>query len=96
MARITYRKTRKGETITMRADKGEDLRGVVEQMAKPVQPTLIELERAYLKAHREEQKAVAALPENPPKAMTDRCWALAEATNKAREALTYARDKETK
>lgn len=29
MARITYRKTRKGETITMRADKGEDLRGVL-------------------------------------------------------------------
>lgn len=36
MARITYRKTRKGETITMYADKGEDLRGVVAETAKPV------------------------------------------------------------
>lgn len=38
MARITYRKTRKGETITMHADKGEDLRGVVEAMATPAKP----------------------------------------------------------
>lgn len=65
-------------------------------MAKPEPPTIAQLERAYLKAHRAEQKAVAALPENPPKAMTDRCWALAEATNRAREALTAARDLEAK
>jgi len=59
-------------------------------------PTIAQLERAYLKAYRAEQKAVAALPENPPKAMTDRCWALADATNKAREALAAARDQEAK
>jgi len=56
--------------------------------------TIAQLERAYLKAHREEQKAIAALPEKPSKAMTDRCWALADATNRAREALTAARDEE--
>ena len=36
MARITYRKTRRGETIDIRADKGEDLRNVVKAIAKPV------------------------------------------------------------
>ena len=35
MARITYRKTRKGETIDIRADKGEDLRNVIAAMAGP-------------------------------------------------------------
>lgn len=40
MARITYRKTRKGETIDIRADKGEDLRGVVAAMAKSPRPTV--------------------------------------------------------
>jgi hypothetical protein len=33
--KVTYRKTRKGETIDIRADKGEDLRGIVEAMGKP-------------------------------------------------------------
>lgn len=37
MARITYRKTRKGATITLTAAKGEDLRGVVEALAKPIE-----------------------------------------------------------
>lgn len=50
------------------------------------------LERAYLKAHNAEMKAVAALPENAPKAMTDRCWALAAAANKAYAELARARD----
>ncbi len=36
MARITIRKTRKGTTITMRADKGEDLRNVIKEMAAPI------------------------------------------------------------
>jgi hypothetical protein len=49
------------------------------------------LERAYLKAHNAEQKAVAALPENAPKAMTDRCWALAAEADRARTALATAR-----
>lgn len=35
MVRITYRKTRRGETIDIRADKGDDLRNVVKEMAKP-------------------------------------------------------------
>jgi hypothetical protein len=51
---------------------------------------IAKLERAYLKAHRAEAKAIAALPENAPKAMTDRCWALADATNQARAALNAA------
>lgn len=40
MARITYRKTRKGETIEMRAGKGEDLRDVIAEMAKSSAPLL--------------------------------------------------------
>jgi hypothetical protein len=95
MARITYRKTRRGETITMRADKGEDLRGVIEGMANPVEPakpSIADLERAFQKARRAEAKAIEALPEKPTKAQSDRCWALAAETNSAREALTKARD----
>lgn len=51
------------------------------------------LERAYLKAHRAEMRAVDALPENATKQQTDRCWRLADAANKARAALTVARDR---
>jgi len=57
--------------------------------------TIAQLERAYLKAHRAETKAVEALPEKPTKAQADRCWALADATNAARAALTAARDSES-
>lgn len=54
MARITYRKTRKGETITMRADKGEDLRSVVAEMAKPATKSRAQVEtgRANVGAQR--------------------------------------------
>lgn len=94
MARITYRKTRKGETITMRADKGEDLRNVVAEMAKPsAKPAdIAALERAFQKARRAEAKAIEALPEKPTKAQSDRCWALAAETNAARDTLTKALD----
>lgn len=57
----------------------------------PTKQEIRKLERAYLKAHNAEMKAVAALPEKATKAQTDRCWALADAANKARTALTTAR-----
>jgi|HubBroStandDraft_5_1064220.scaffolds.fasta_scaffold88974_2 hypothetical protein len=53
---------------------------------------LTKLERAFRKAFRAELNAVDALPERATKAQTDRCWALADATNKARAALAAARD----
>jgi len=58
----------------------------------PTKAELAKLERAFLKAYRAELKAVDALTERATKAQTDRCWALADATNKARSALTAARD----
>jgi hypothetical protein len=57
------------------------------------QKQIAKLERAYLKAHRAEMVAVNALPERATKAQTDRCWALADAANEARRALTEARDR---
>jgi hypothetical protein len=55
-----------------------------------VSAEIAKLERAFLKAQREESRAIEALPEKPTKAQADRCWALAAATNVARDALTAA------
>lgn len=53
---------------------------------------IAKLERAYLKAHRAEMRAVDALGDKPSKTQTDRCWALAAAANVARAAWTAALD----
>lgn len=59
----------------------------------PTNAEIAKLERAFLKAFRAELKAVDALTDRATKVQTDRCWALADATNKARAALTAARDR---
>lgn len=46
------------------------------------------LHREYLKAHRAEMKAVDALGDKPTRAQLDRCWALADVANKARESFS--------
>jgi hypothetical protein len=56
------------------------------------QDDIKKLERAFLKASRVESAAISALPEKPTKAQADRCWSLADETNKARAALTAALD----
>jgi hypothetical protein len=97
MASITYRKTRKGETITMRADKGEDLRNVLGPLATK---SIAQLEREYRRCLAAEHRAIEAVPETPPrhtptptaKAAADRAWAAAAKTNAARAALQAARD----
>lgn len=72
---------------------------------RPTAKSIAQLERKYERALAAEHKAVAAVPETPPrhaptpaaKAATDRAWAAAERTNKARAALQAARDaQETK
>lgn len=52
-----------------------------------IEPTEKQLELAYRRASAAESAAIAALPEPATKAQTDRCWALAEATNAAMRAL---------
>lgn len=53
--------------------------------------TIAELEKAFDAARKAENAAIDALPERATKKQTDRCWALADATNAARKALTAAR-----
>lgn len=52
---------------------------------------IAKLERAYMAAHKAEMQAVDALTDKSTKAQQDRCWDLAAAANKARNALTAAR-----
>ena len=51
---------------------------------------IAKLDRLYRTALRIEIRAVDALPERAPPAMTERCWALAAKTNAAMRALQSA------
>lgn len=74
--------------------------GVKAKRKAPAPKSIAQLEREYERALAAEHKAVAAVPETPPrhmpspaaKAAADRAWAAAERTNRARAALQVARD----
>lgn len=74
--------------------------GAKSKRKTPAPKSLAQLEREYERALAAEHKAVAAVPETPPrhtptpaaKAAADRAWAAAEKTNAARKALSAARD----
>lgn len=101
---VTIRQTRGGFSVKSSGPNAPDLRDVMPGLfpglaTKP--PTRVQLQRAYDAARAAELKAVAAVPETPPrheptpraKAAAERAWKAADKTNAARAALTAAIDR---